>query len=535
MSLFGVLTRGSAALAKANGAGKPEKPIGLNYDPYVDALRGADYTGRVHPGTWAQSYDQLDWWARQPIIQLPPRVQHTTIAEYCKPVQSDWAQGFRVGLKDEKQQMSKAAEGVAREITEVLTRAGGRYQWPPTGDAGGNMESAMGMFLRQSLIYDQAVFEVLFTRGNKPWGWLPLDAAYFRLAQPTAADRSQGQVFPGADKTFVQISHTGAVLRTFGLDELCWFVRNPRVDMRWRGYGYPEYDELNLCIDSLYRTWVYNDANFRNGIHAHTIIILKTAMESGQFDAYRRQFLTMLSQPRNAHRAMVMQMQPQQPGQTEAGAEGVDIKQVGQSNSEMEFSKWLDLQVQILCAGYRMDPIELGLLFGPQGQSSSLSGPSAADRAAMSKGRWLPRLLRQVESAFNASIVSKYHPDFVMRFTGIGAPSMNERLDMDIKAGRHFLTINELRSRYDLPKLDLEVADKVPLDPALINAAMAQASQGDDLAVPDGLEPAPLDEMMKGTNWNDNDEWTQKLATALAPRMVRKDRGAGCTTWVAQW
>lgn len=535
MSFLRVIAQGGAAFAKADG-GAPTPPKGANYDPYISGLLPLDYSSKVHPGTWAQTYDALDWWARQPIIGLPPRVQWTAVSEFCRPSQTEWAQGFRVGLIDEKAEMSKGAERTAKEITEVLARAGGRYQWPPTADAGGNMEAAVGMFLRQSLIYDQACFEVIYTRGNKPWGWLPLDTRSFRLAIPSAAERNAGQVIPAEEHTYVQLSEAGQVIRTFGYDEMCWFIRNPRVDMRWRGYGFPEYDEMSYLIDSLYRTYVYNDANFRNGIHAHTIVLMKTAMDSTQFDAYRRQFLTMLSQPRNAHRAMVMQLLPQQPGQTEAGAENVDIKQIGQSNSEMEFSKWLELNVKLLAGGYRMDPIEWGMNFGNEGQASSLGSASVADRASMSKGRWLPRLLRQLEAAFNAAIVTKYHPDFCVRFTGIGAPSSSERLELDLKASK-FLTLNELRNRHDLPPLDWEVADQVPMDATTVNAFLQTSAQGD--AEGAGFEATPgdigglADDVMKGQNWNDTDGWTQKLGKVMHERLRRVDRGAGCVSWVA--
>jgi hypothetical protein len=105
------------------------------------------------------------------------------------------------------------------------------------------------------------------------------------------------------------------------------------------------------------------------------------------------------------------------------------------------------------------------------------------------------------------------------------------------------MTPNEVRARYDLPPLDFEVADKVPLDPSLINAFMQTAAQGDaEQGDPDGFEgfepapgteKAPLDDVMKGTDWNNIDEWTTKFTTAIAPRLKRIDRGAGCVTWQA--
>jgi hypothetical protein len=540
VSFLRVLRQGGAALAKADAV---EPPQAVNFDPYINTYAQNEYRTKIHPGTLAQTYEQLEWWSRQPVIQLPPIIQRRAVCDFCKASDTDWKPGFQVKLKEEKKEMSKAAQKVAREITKVLLRAGGQWQWPPAGGVGGNMEAAMGMLVSQSLIYDQAVFEPLYTKGNKPWGWLTQDATTFRLAQPSTEEKARGQVYPAKDRTYTQLSDTGAVVRVFGEDEIAWLIRNPRVGMRWRGYGFPEYDELSYSINSLYQTFVYNDANFRNGIHAHTIMLFRTAMDSTQFDNVRRGMITMLSQPRNAHRAMMLQLRPQTPGQTEAGREDLDIKQVGQNNSEMEFSKWLDFLIKILCAGYGMDPIEMNLLYGNEGQSSSMQSANPEARASMSRGRWLPSLLRKLEYAFNNAIVDRFDPDFAMRFTGLGAPSASERLELDIKAERSFMTPNEVRARYDLPPLDFEVADKVPLDPALINAFMQTAAQGDaEQGDPDGFEgfepapgtdKAPLDDVMKGTDWNNVDEWTTKFATAIAPRMRRIDRGAGCVTWQA--
>lgn len=530
MSFLQTLIGGGAHLRK----GREEAPKALNYDPFVSALSQADYASKLHPGTFAQTYDQLDWWARQPIVQQPPMIRSAQVVEHCQPTDSEWKPGFMVRLRDEKKDMSRAAIRKAQEISEVIHRAGGKYQWPPTGSEGANMETAMSQFVRQSLIYDQGVFEVLYTRGDQPYGWLPQDARTFRLAMPTAKERAAGQVYPDPDRCFVQLSETGGIVRTFGQDELCWFIRNPRVDMRWRGYGFPEYDELSLTVDSIYRTFIYNDANFRNGIHAHTIILMRTAMDSTQFDGMKRNMLTMLTQPRNAHRAMVMQLKPQSPGQTEAGREDVDIKQIGQSNSEMEYTNWLNLLIKVMYGGFKMDPAESGIVFGNEGQMSSLAQQGPGERIANSKERGLRPLLRKIEATFDASIVHRMDPDFRMRFVGLSIPSDSERLDLDIKAGKAFLTLNEVRARRDLPKLDIEIADAVPIDPSLINAYLQTASQGDQFDDQGGKDAGPLDEVMKGTDWNDTDEWTAKLAKALAPRLKKVDRGAGCHTWVAE-
>lgn len=517
---------GGGALVKAE---RLDPPKGINFDPALNYNWQTDVFSQQHPGTVAQTYDQLDWWARQPIVQLPPVTRMQQVAQYCQPTTSPWTAGFQVGLVDEKATMTKAAEATAREIAEVIYRAGGKYQWPPTGSEGGNMETAMSMFIRQSLIYDQAVFEVLETVGGKPYGWLVQDARMFRLARPPAQERSVGQVYPDAERCYVQVDAMGAIRRVFGADELCWFIRNPRVDIRWLGYGFPEYDELAATIDSCFRAFTYNDANFRNGIHAHTIIVLRSMMSSEQFDAYKRQMLTMMTQPRNAHRAMVIQMKPQVPGQSDVGREDMDIKQIGQNNAEMEYQKWMDLTTKLTFAGFQMDRAEAGFVDGNEGQSNSLSSQGPGERVRLSQKRGLQTILRKLQQAFTKTLVQRINPDFCLRFTGVDAPSTAERLEMDIKSTK-IKTLNEVRVNWDLPALDSDIAENMPADPAMIQFMVANSRQGEDVQ-PGAEDNGPLDEEMSGTDWNDTDAWTSKLEKALRPRARRVDMGAGVTRW----
>jgi hypothetical protein len=519
---------GGASLAKAS---KEQPPKAINYDPLLNYHWQTDTFSQQHPGTWSQTYDQLDWWARQPIVQLPPVTRMQQVAQYCQPTTSPWTAGFQIGLVDEKAPMTKAAEATAREIAEVVYRAGGKYQWPPSGSEGANMETALSMFVRQSLIYDQAVFEVLETVGGKPYGWLVQDARMFRLARPNAAERSLGQIYPDHDRAFIQVDSVGQVRRVFGADEMCFFVRNPRADLRWLGYGFPEYDELAQTIDSCLRTFTYNDSNFKNGIHAHTIVMLRSTMDSGQFDAFRRNMLTMMTQPRNAHRAMIVKMAPQIPGQSDNGREDIDIKQIGQNNAEMEYSKWLDLMMKLTFAGFQMDPAECGFVFGNEGQTSSMGQQGPGERVRLSQKRGLQTILRKLQQAFTKTIVQRYDDRFCLRFTGVDAPSTVERLDMDIKSMK-IKTLNEIRANWDLPALDNEIAEKMPADPSMIQFMLQGTRQGED--APPTEDAGPLDEEMAGTDWNDTDEWTDKLAKALTPRARQVNMGAGAKRWTVE-
>lgn len=525
-------------LAKARDALRPDTPRGKNFDPAISAIAddGAGYGPPAsqtwsmrHLGTPSLSYPSLAWYARQPILGLPPKVQRFGVIDFCQPVESPLKQGFRIRLMDEGQQMTKADRIEARRLSEIIYRAGGRFQWPPTpGDTGG-MAAAMSMFIRDSLVYDQAVFEVLRERSGGVYGWLVQDATMFRLARPSAEAYRTRQVFPDReDVTYVEIDDYGTPVQTFTRDELCWFIRAPRSQLRWRGYGFPEYDEFNGACETLLGAYTYNAANFKNGVHAYNIVTIKGGMSPDQFEKWRLNILTMLTQARNAHRTMVTNLEKDG---------NVDIKQIGSTNAEMEFADWMHINIRLLCACYGMDSAEINQLYGNEGQKSALTSSGPEDRVKVSRQRWLRPLLRQLAEAFTVSVIHQENPDFAMEFCGLGLPSEETRLKMDIDAVRSFKTINEVRREHDLPDLDYEVCDILPLDPTIIGAWLQQSRQGDTATYDDGedyptpgegYDPAPddataFDEAMKGTDWNSVAEWTERLArVATEQKRVRR-------------
>lgn len=552
MDFLSTLFRMSKA---AEARSKVAEPKGKNFDPQIAYMAdsgvglsgpsGATWSTR-HPGTYMLSFDSLDEMYRQPVLQSPPRIRMAQVADFQRPVESSYEQGFRVRLRDQSKEMSRAAKMKSRAISEVLYRGPGRYQTPPQPGDSGNMELAVGGLMYDSLVYDWAAFEPLKSRNpetNGFYGWLPHSAKYIRRARPPASAFKTREWYTEGDETaWVQIDANGQEVAHFTRDELVVMIRWKRNDPRWENYGWPEYDQLWSLCQTVANTYTWNASNFTNGLHARNIVLYKSQERptNAMWAVAMRQLRTLLTQARNASRTPIFSM---------GKDDDLVVRNLDPLAKDMEFSNWLNLNIKLLYGGFLMDPAEDGILYGPEGQTSSLSSKGPEDRITASKERGLRPILRKLAAAFTAGIVQQIDPDFLVEYVGFSLPSEAERLEMDIKSLGAFKTPNEIRALHDLPKLDIPAAD-IPLNPSFVQLYLAQSAQGDgedDGGFSDGIEapgdgdlpdefqdkPTPVDKAMKGTNWNDVDEWTAKLSAELDHRVKVRDAGAGVRVVVA--
>ena len=568
-SLFGpTLVKGAA----------PPPPRARNLDFMAitpDGMQSGDYYGTAHPGTGTNgigpmSFDMIDWYMRSPGVQAPPHVRIGQVIDFCQLAESEHEQGLLVRLRDRKKTMTKGAKAKAAEIGKVIMAGAGPY-----ATADGGMAANMSMFVRQSLDYDQAIFEPLGER-KKIAGWYVHDARYFRLVRPTQQAWATGRWYPtGTDPMYAQTDGNGQTRRVFARNEMCWFVRNPRADVRLRGYGWPEVDRMRRLVDALVDVWTYNESGYRNGTHMANIVTIRQQMEEHTWQALTRRFYTMLTSTRNALRTLFFQANSKD--------EGVDVQPLGATNSDMQFAEWLNWLYKNYIGGWLMDPAEIGVLYGEQGQRGGFGGrESAEERIETSKERGLRPLLRALGAALSGSIVQQMDEDFECLFVGLGLPGEEERLEMTLKKVGAVMTVKEARELLDLEALTVdsavaqELIDNVPLHPSLVQAFMqdvqqAQAQQqagggygddggedgpesggepddGEDGAPfnatmmpqsPSGAEPEPApanpDDVMKSL-FRDPEVATRALADWLAHsgRVAIHDRGAGVKTWSVQ-
>ena len=431
-----------------------------------------------HPGTMGLDFPTLRAMARVPVISAIIQTRVNQVAEFAVPCKDPYSIGYRVRLRDTDVEPTKKQKKEMKELSRWLQTCGDQRIPGNT-----NLEHFLRMVVRDSMIFDQACFEIIKTKGGNVAGFVAVDASTIRRAKATEAEHKRGQRTT-TDKLYVQMVGNKKVA-TFTDDELCFGIRRPRSWIKIQGYGYPELEELVRVITNLVNAESFNAANFTHGMHVAGILAVKSKMNPQLFRAFRREFYAMLSGAHNAKKTPIIQLDPE-------NKEELQNVNMSQSNRDMEYGQWMSWLLKLATSIYGMDPAELNYVYGPEGQSHQLNQKSPMDRILASKERGLRPLIRSVERWLNENLVQRMYPDYCLEFVGFDAKSEDAKLEFDVKTVKSFRTINEVRAMYDMEPLDTPVANMI-LDPTYINTAW-QMSMNDEGAEDEGELPPDEDE-----------------------------------------
>jgi hypothetical protein len=330
-----------------------------------------------------------------------------------------------------------------------------------------NLESFMRMLMRDSLVYDQGVFEIVRTKGNDVAGFIPLDAATIRHSIPTDAEREEGIRRKDDSVAFVQVLADEVKAEWTAMD-LAFCVRRPRTNIGVNGYGYPELEDLVRVTTSILHGETYNANNFTHGMHTAGILALKSKMNPRLFKAFRREFYALMSGAYNAKKTPIVQLDPD-------AKEELQAINLSQSNKDMEFEKWMAYLQKIACAIFQIDPAELGFIYGAEGQTGALSQQGPEARILASKEKGLRPLLRSAQVWLNRWVVKQVDPEYELVFVGLDQQRREAQFEADMKRMKHFMSMNEIRARHDMkpipPEVDGGAADMI-LDASYMNTAL---------------------------------------------------------------
>lgn len=377
--------------------------------------------------------------SRHPIVSSIIQTRVNQCAEFAQ-FTPDEDLGFRIVLRDHEEEPSDEDKKRIKEITSFVQNCGNE-----TIDFELTFENFIRQIIRDSLIYDQACFEIVRNRRGDVTGFIPVDASTIRRAKITKEEANKGRRDPDRI-AYIQVINN-KVVSSYKQNELCFGVRRPRTDISAKKYGYPELEELIATMNNLQSAEIFNASNFNNGISANGIIAVKSKMDPKLFRAFRREFYQMLTGVNNAKRTPLIQLDP------ESGEE-INSINLSTSNREMEYNAWVSYLIKTACSVFQMDPAEIGFVFGSEGQSSSLIQADPATRVIMGKEKGLRPLIRSIQSWINKYIIWQIDDRFAIEFTGMDSLSQKEKINLE-EHKMKYMTLNEIRAQHDLE----EVAD----------------------------------------------------------------------------
>ena len=385
-------------------------------------------------------YKQLEAMSHVPLISAILSTRINQIAEFAVPERDGINIGFQIKLKDSTSVPTEEDIQRINELYAFMLTCG-----DPRIGIGNTFESFLRMLAFDSLVYDQACFEIVRNKQGQVCAFHNVDSATIRLAKISDAERRSGLRDPDATR-YVQLWEN-KILAEFKYEDLCFGIRRPRSGLRHRGYGHPELSECVGLITNLLNTELYNAANFTSGVNVNGILAVKTRMNPSMFRQFRREFYAMLNGSGNSRKTPLIQLSPDD-------NEGIQAVNLGASNREMEFQSWHSTLIKQICAVFSIDPFEIGLKYGSEGQGSALNETSGITRLGMSKDKGLRPFLRNIQTWLNHYVMSQLDDRFVLHFCGLDSVSPREQLDRDRLKVTTYMTLNELRSSFDLPPVD---------------------------------------------------------------------------------
>lgn len=408
------------------------------------------------------------------------------VSAFTKPARfSEDGAGYKIRLRDPSETPSDEQKEVMNSIELFLENCG----FSDDSDRD-DFDTFIRKIVRDSLTYDQMCFEIIPDRKGKPAEILAVDAATIRAASENyQADQTWMEMVPNKkneEVKWVQVVD-GTIVSWFTARELAFGVRNPRTNINLQPYGFSELEQLIHQITSHLYAEEYNSKFFSQGGTTKGIINIKSDPNGignkEQLDSFKRQWRAQVNGMTGAWKTPVLQV-----------PNGIEYINVSQSNREMEFEKWMNYLVNIVCAVYQIDPAEVNFPNngGVSGNGGSVFESSQEVKLKNSKDKGLKPLMRFIESIINKFVVSKFSQDYVFVFTGLDDKSEEEKAELDTKQVKTWRTINEIRKEHG--EKPLENGDII-LDPSYLNyiqqkemAAQQGAMGGDEQMMGENME-----------------------------------------------
>lgn len=475
----------------SKGKYRPEKPDHGFKSHTFDPL-AVQYSMGFKDRKYSLSYDVLKRIPQQlSIVASILQTRCNQVGSFCVPYRSSKSLGFVIKHKDSAKLTTKGEREMIKELEQFIYNCGSSKPNKHNLDVQrDDFEGFLKKIVRDSLMYDQATFEVVPDHRGMPFEFMAVDASTIRLATqksifgPNSTWHNRPAVIsndfllsghenpyrtmklynrdPSERPAFVQVIN-GQIENVYTRDELAFGVRNPRTDIYIQGYGYGELEQLVTVITSHLYAEEYNRRFFMQGSAPKGALVFRgDSMTPDQLEAFRRQWRANLEGVENSWRTPIFQSE-----------QGVDWLDLGKTNQEMEYNAWMEYLIKLTCGVFLIDPAELNFDLHGGVSQTPLFESSQEWKLKASRDRGLKPMLRFIAKMINDNIIDKIDDHFMFDFVGLDELTEQEKHELRKEQVSSYMTLNEIRRAEDLP--DVEYGDMV-LNPTYIQAMQASST-----------------------------------------------------------
>lgn len=405
---------------------------------------------------YSLSYMTLKRMSKTPIINSIIKTRKNQIADFAEPQDNKYSTGFVIRKKSKggiEQKMDNKDKKIAVAITDFILKCGNVSQWEHD-----DFDTFIRKIVDDSLIYDQMTFECVRNRRGQLESFQATDASTFRISD-SFFDKDYDNVFfkkqgasvwqerndfgpkiHGYYPSYVQV-YQNTKINEFYPWELCFGIRNPSTSIFSNGYGCSELEELINVVTSMLWGDEYNRRFFSQGSAPKGLLRIKGSNNEAALQQFKQQWQSMISGVMQSWKTPVV----------EADVDWIDLQK---NNRDMEYNSWMEYLIKLSCAIYSIDPTEIGWDISRGSSSGGLFEGSQEKKLQHSKDKGLYPMLKFIQRKINKYIIEQINPDFEFAFVGLNGSSIEDELKMDIEKSNSFVTVNEIREKYEMKPLE---------------------------------------------------------------------------------
>ena len=455
------LSKGWKKLPNTDAAGPPKA---LAWDPMslVYSLGYKDRRSNLTYDILRQMVGSLS------ILSAIVNTRVNQVATFTSPYRRTRNIGFEIKHKDKDHKLSKSEKKFIVELESFVSNCGRPKQNRFSVKPRDNFEQFTRKVIRDRMTYDQLTFEIVPDRKGSPFEFVAVDASTVRIAAGPKANSHRNKqkevkelkellgsyatsalsypVVQDPNKrekaAYVQVWE-GSIVRAYKYKDLAFCISNPRTDIRSNGYGYAETEQLINIITSQLWAEEYNRNFFKQGSAPKGLLNIRgDNIAPEQLEAFKRQWVANVAGAENAWKTPILQ------------SEEIQYLNLQSNNLDMEYSRWLEYLIKIICAVFLIAPEEIGFYLSPGGMQQPGFDSNNEWKLKASKDRGLRPLLRFYADSLNRTVIDQIDDHFYLDFVGLDELTEKERIELRQSQVQYFRTVNEIRADEDLSPIE---------------------------------------------------------------------------------
>ena len=446
------------AASKAKAAGldgnhaPSREPKALSFDPF-DLVSQMGWREKPSPLTY-RALETIG--STVPVLADVIRARSTQVQTFCQRPEDRHSPGLRVRPVDKKTKITDKVQKRCAELEQTVLDCGFRFGREAHEIVA--LREFAGMFISDSLTFDQGCFEIVPDRKGRP--------SYFQIVDPTTIrlmdtfERKPGEPFA------IQMIDQ-SIVSDFTPEELAFCIRNPRSGIDSYGYGRSEIETLVREVTGFLWGIDYNRRFFSNGSSTKGVLNFKGTIPDRHLQAFRRQWYAMVQGVENAWRTPI------------TNADEIQWVNMQLSNKDMEFSSWIDFLIKIVCARYQIAPEEVNFSYGNSGQSQAMGTAPIEEKLKASKDLGLRPLVYFFFNVLNSHWLQRIDPDYEVVPVGLDSKGVDAETDLLMKQTKIYLTVDEAREAVGLEPLG-DGKGGVILDPTWLQFYQNEQAQEEE-------------------------------------------------------